>query len=76
MDPAGQLLKTTYQMTAPNLQRSGARYVWRWGCWVLVSFPTLGRAYAALARLVDQGRAAEYDGHASNGRHWIKIAAQ
>lgn len=52
-----------------------ARHTWRTlGGWRYVSFPTIGRAYRALAKLAELGRACEYDGrHDATGRHWIRL---
>jgi hypothetical protein len=52
---------------------ASGRLVWRFGEWVFVSFPDLGRAFRALDKLSNAGRAVGYDGQTPDGRVWIKI---
>lgn len=49
-----------------------ARYAWRHGRSLFVSFPDLTRAFKALDKLSRAGHAAEYDGE-TRGRYWIKF---
>ena len=53
-----------------------ARFIWRARTLTYVSFPTLARTFRALARLVEAGRPAEYDGSGPFGRYWIRIYRQ